>query len=501
MKLPRSLYNWTSLAGSVLAVISLFMIGFLFIISMFFSRGSSYLGLFIYIVLPVFLVIGLLLIPVGMWLRYRKDKKKKQVMESKWPVFDLNNNRTRNALTIFGVGTVIFLLLSAVGSYEAFHYTESVEFCGTVCHEVMKPEYTAYQNSSHARVACVDCHVGSGASWYVRSKLSGLYQVYAVTLGSYPKPIPTPIRNLRPARETCEECHWPQKFYSRRLVVERHYLPDEASTEWDISLQMKTGPVFSAHGMKEGIHWHINPDVKIEYAVTSKDRELLPWIRYTNTRTGEVHVYEDSNNKLTQDRLDSLEVRVMDCMDCHNRPSHDYRSPLRFINDAITAGIVPHELPDIKYLAMDILGKDYPSTDSALYHIENDIDSYYQTMYEELFGSNRELIKTAVAGIQSEYLKNIFPEMKVRYDAYHNNIGHLEFMGCFRCHDDRHMTPEGRVITKDCNLCHTIISQGIPDSLQAGSLFSPLEFNHPNDPNQAWKEKLCIECHKDLYRQ
>ncbi|MCD4736247.1 MAG: NapC/NirT family cytochrome c [Bacteroidales bacterium] len=500
MKLPRSFYNWTSLIGLTISAISLFMIVFLFVISIFFEEGGSYLGLVMFIVLPGFLVFGLILIPVGMFIRQRKVNKSEEVEKQPgWPKIDFNKSRTRNATIIFLFGTVIFLLLSAVGSYEAFHYTESTEFCGTLCHKVMNPEYVAYQNSSHARVACVDCHVGSGADWYVRSKLSGLYQVYAITLGSYPTPIPTPIQNLRPARETCEECHWPEKFYSRQLVVEKHYLPDEQNTEWDIYLQMKTGPAYSALGLQEGIHWHINADVKVEYIATDSLRENLPWIRYTNLKNGDTLVYEDEENKLSSGQIAASEIREMDCMDCHNRPSHSYKTPMKYVNDAITAGIIPSELPDIKYLAMDILGNDFVSQDSAFLFIEKEIVDYYNNSYEDLVNEHPELIEQAVKGLQNEFIKNVFPEMKVKWDVYPSHIGHLEFDGCFRCHNNKHQSSTGIVISMDCNLCHSIVAQGVPDTLQTGSVLNELEFVHPNDPDQNWKEALCSECHRELY--
>lgn len=437
---------------------------------------------------------------MGMIIKYQKDKKQNIVYEKGWPKVDLNDPKTRNAITIFGIGSVFFLLISAVGSYEAFHFTESVKFCGTLCHTVMKPEYIAYQNSSHARVACVACHVGQGADWYVRSKLSGLYQVYAVTMGTYPKPIPTPIVNLRPARETCEECHWPQKFYSRQIIVEKHYLADENNTEWDISLQMKTGPVYSALGLQEGIHWHINPDVKIEYVATEEDRQNIPWVRYSNKKTGEIFIYEDETIQLSQQQLDSLEIRVMDCMDCHNRPSHDYHTPVRFINNSITAGNIPKKLPGIKSLAMTVLnGANFSTTDSVLNYIQSEVLNYYQSNYIDIYNSKKELIEQAIKGIQDEYQKNVFPEMGVKWSAYQNNIGHLEFVGCFRCHNDRHQTKEGMLISRDCNLCHSIVAQGVPDTLQTSSVFGELEFVHPNDPDAQWKTELCSECHKDLY--
>lgn len=499
MRLPRSSQNWVSLVGATIALISFFMIVFLFVISTIFNQGNTYLGLIIYIALPVVLVIGLLLIPVGMWFKIRRDKKSVIEAMKGWPVVDLNDIRHRNAFMIFSVGTAIFLLASAVGSYEAFHYTESVEFCGTTCHAVMKPEYTAYQNSPHAKVACVECHVGSGANWYVRSKLSGLYQVYAVTLGTVPKPIETPITNLRPARETCLQCHWPQKFYDRILRSEKHFLTDDKNSEWDITLTMKIGSSVSALGFQEGIHWHINPEVRIEYKSSDKKREKIPWVRYTNLKTGEVFVYEDRNDKADPKALDSMQTRTMDCMDCHNRPSHNYKPPTFFINGALTSGAIPKELPKIKSTALDILSGKFGTTDSAMTIISQRINSFYKKNYPDIYGSRKYLVDRAVKGIQDEFNKNIFPEMKVRWDVYPNNIGHMEFIGCFRCHNDSHYTRQNRVIKKDCNLCHDITAQGPPDKPEYAPINSSLEFKHPNEETgDAWKEMKCVECHTGL---
>lgn len=501
IRLPNSFYNWTSIIGTTIALISLFMIVFLFILSTLFDQGSSYIGVVIYIALPTLLVIGLILIPIGMISRLKKIKAGTAGSEKRWPLIDFNDHRHRNAFMIFSIGSVVFLLLSAIGSYEAFHYTESVEFCGTLCHKVMKPEYVAYQNSAHARVACVDCHVGSGADWYVRSKLSGLYQVYAVLSGNFPRPIPVPITNLRPARETCEECHWPEKFYARQLRIERHYLPDTENTEWDIHLQMKIGPSMSALGLQEGIHWHINGDVRIEYIATTDDRENIPWVKYTNLKTGETHEYIDPDNPIPADEMKKHEVRVMDCMDCHNRPSHDYQTPILAVNNAMTAGLIPKELPDVKYMAMEVMNGDYPTEDSAMQGIDAAMREYYAMLYEDIYENDLSLVEKAIAGIQNEFKKNIFPEMKVKWHVYPNHIGHLEFNGCFRCHNDRHTTSRGRMISMDCNLCHTIVAQGTPDNMMVvGGIHESLDFFHPNDPRQGWKGKLCSECHIDLYR-
>ena len=500
MKLPKSFHNWTSISGATIAVIAFFMIIFLFVISMFIGEGSSYLGLVMYILFPVVLVIGLLLIPIGMLVHNRKIRDKGEVQTKRWPYIDLNYSRHRNAFLIFTFGTVLFLLISAVGSYEAFHYTESVQFCGTLCHKVMEPEYVAYQNSPHARVACVECHVGSGASWYVRSKMSGLYQVYAVLAKVYPRPIETPIKNLRPARETCEECHWPEKFYARTLRIEKHYLADESSTEWDIAIQMKIGSSYSALGLKEGIHWHINPDVKIEYMATPHShRDTIPWVKMTNLRTGEETVYTDPDFYADGKEHTDMESRTMDCMDCHNRPSHDYKTPIHFINDAITAGKLPKELPDMKMVAMDMVTRDFPSKDSALKYIWQEVHSYYENNYDDIYSDNPALVDKAAKGVQDAFSENIFPYMKVNWKSYPNHIGHLEFDGCFRCHNDRHQSEDGRVISMDCNLCHSIMSQGTLDTLQVARFDEPLSFVHPNDPYEDWKMGRCSECHSGLY--
>ncbi len=498
IKLPPSSQNWISLIGATIAVISFFMIVFLFSVTIVLEQRATYLGLVIYILLPAVMVVGLILIPIGMYLKVRREQRTGEKLESKLPRIDLNDLRHRNAFFIFSIGTTIFLFLSAIGSYEAFHYTESTEFCGTLCHSVMNPEYTAYQNSPHARVGCVDCHVGPGADWYVRSKMSGLYQVYATVADIYPKPIPTPIKNLRPAREVCEQCHWPEKFYAHKLRLETHYLADEKNTQWNIQLVMKIGSEHPALGLKEGIHWHINPDVKVEYVATDETREEIAWVRYTNQETGEVKIYQDEYNTLSEAQLDTMEIRTMDCIDCHNRPSHLYRPPSKFVDEAMTAGNIPVELPEINSVALSICAEEYPSMDSAMTYIEKEVTSYYDDNYPELVKEKPQLVAKAINGIQNVFSKNIFPNMKVRWSAYPNHIGHMEFNGCFRCHNQTHATETGQTIRMECNLCHTIKAQGTPGNMEYAELNASLEFKHPVDIYGAWRESLCADCHTGM---
>ena len=499
MQLPRSYYNITSFVGTLISGISLLLIIFLFLVSVLLDQGSSYLGLFIYILLPGFLILGLILIPIGMLIQHRKNKKGEGDKAPAMLKLDLNDPTHRNGFYIFIVGTVILLLLSGIGSYEAYHYTESVEFCGTMCHKVMNPEYTTFQNSPHARVACVECHVGSGASWYVKSKLSGLYQVYSVIFNKYPRPIPTPVTSLRPARETCEECHWPQKFYSPRFTYEKHYLSDTVNTEWNIQLKMKISASHKAEGLAEGIHWHINPDVKIEYFASSPDRENIPLVRKINLVTGDTTVFVDSNDPVDADTINTSELRVMDCMDCHNRPSHNYDIPSNFIDEGIASGEIPVELPNIKLEAMEMLKVSYPTTDTALMMIEQGIKSYYAENFPEISAEKSDEIDQAIKGIKAGYINNIFPEMKASWDVYPDHIGHKVYNGCFRCHNDTHESKTGEVISKDCNTCHSILLQGTPGNLEVAPFNEELEFIHPVDIGGAEKEVLCTECHRYLY--
>ena len=499
MKLPPSSKNWLTIIGSFIAGINLALILLLFIFSTIFNKGNTNLGLFIYIILPGFLLLGLLMVPVGMIRERRRIRKLAVKEESRFPKMDLNDPRHRNAFIIFTITTIIVLFLSTLGSFQAFHITESVEFCGTLCHKVMEPEYTAYQNSPHANVACVECHVGSGASWYVKSKLSGLHQVYAVITKTYPTPIETPLHDLRPARETCEKCHWPQKFYARTLWTNKYFLADSVNSEWDIILQMKTGPEYSGLGLKEGIHWHINPDVQIEYISENEKRENITYVKYTNKTTGAVKIFRNKGNPISDSLLAVSTARTMDCVDCHNRPSHNYNSPTVYFDKAMLTGAISKNIPFFKKAAMCILKETFTDRDTALMKIKESITGFYKTGHAEYYASNTDLIDKSVSALQTAFKQNTFPKMKVTYDHYPEHIGHLESDGCFRCHNDAFVAEDGSKISRDCNLCHSIVGQGKPGAMEYTSIRENLEFKHPINIGTAWKEANCSECHRYLY--
>ena len=499
-KLPKSFYSWTTISGVVLASISFLIILFLILISVIFPGGNKYLGLFTYIILPIFLIIGLLLIPFGTWRKFKRDKKQQIQRELRFPKVDLNDPGQRMIVFIFLLGSAFIILFTTLGSYQAYHYTESNKFCGTLCHKVMSPEYTTYHQSAHARVACVECHVGSGANWYVKSKLSGLHQVYAVLTHTYPTPIATPVHSLRPARETCEKCHWPQKFYNREIINKRYYLTDTKTTEYDMTMVMKTGPNYKAKGLRSGIHWHVNPNVRIEYVAANEKRDTIAEVKYTNLETGKVTIYRDTAHVYTQNQIDKFKHRTMDCIDCHNRPSHNFKSPNQFFDEAMSAGKIPRNLPDVKMEAMDILyNNTFPTVDSADRFIKSQFYQYYQLMYPGIYDSSRALLDTTISVLQTAYKENIFPKMKADWRAHPNYIGHLETNGCFRCHNGSFVSNTGRTISRKCNICHEIKAEGNPGHMEYANENSSLEFKHPVNINGEWKKLACVTCHKNLF--
>ncbi len=497
-KLPSLLHNWTSVVGFVLAaatsLIILFLLGINFIVGI----KSPYIGILLYMILPAFLVLGLLIIPSGMYIRWRQLRKGME-LPFKWPSIDLNDNRHWRVAIIFLLGTSLFILLSTVGIYQTYQFAESVAFCGRTCHVVMKPEYTAYQQSPHARVECVACHIGPGVGWYAKSKLSGLYQVYAVLANVYPRPIPTPISNLRPARKTCEQCHWPQIFYGGMQRRFDHYLYDKNNSKWPINMLLKVGTGSQLAAMKSGIHWHVNPDIKVEYMATDERRQDIPWVRVSDKLTGKITVFHDSSDPHATNVIASKSPLVMDCMDCHNRPSHDMHSPDYEIDLEISSGGIASTIPEVKQAAVTAMTNNYASDADAMNGIALAMNDFYRTTYPQLYSERSSEISTAVKATQKAFQQNIFPAMKARWSDYPNNIGHFIFKGCMRCHDGKHKSDEGLIIPNDCRTCHIILEQGNSGPTETVNMETGQQFRHPVDIGMAWQSTGCYECHSGVH--
>jgi nitrate/TMAO reductase-like tetraheme cytochrome c subunit len=437
--------NWISLAGVVIVTTATVFWLFLLPITLRGETENPYVGILAFLALPAPFFLGLILIPLGIWLKRRREGRA-GVYPPEFPQLRWTNPELRRLVYFVLFTTVINIAIASQLTYGAVNYMDSVTFCGQTCHTVMQPEFTAYQNSPHSKVECVKCHIGPGAGWFVRSKLSGVGQVFAVAFNTYPRPIPTPVHNLRPARETCETCHWPQKYGEDRIRVISKYAEDETNSVTKTVLLMKIGG--GNNGV--GIHGtHLGPGVVIEYGHSDEARQNIPWVKYTvNGKTTEY---------LTSDAKPGgagLQQRTMDCMDCHNRPSHTYELPDRALDRAMAAGLIAPSLPFAKKKALEILKVNYKTRDEAARRIPADFAAYYQQSQPAVWQQRQADVTSSAQQVLAIWNRNIFPDMNVTWGKYPLNIGHTDFPGCFRCHDGGHNAKDGSGITQDCNACH-----------------------------------------------
>ena len=491
--LYRLLRSWPGRVGLILMATSTVTFVFFGLIELVAQEVHPYFGLFHFLVLPPLGMFGAVLVFIGFLLERRKRRLAEERGED-WLRLDVTRTRVQQRLLLVSglfSGALVFLV--AIGGYRAHEFTDSVTFCGELCHVVMEPEFVAYQNSAHARVTCAECHVGSGAQWYVRSKISGLYQVYAVLRDIYPRPIPTPISSLRPAPDTCEQCHWPRHFFGARLKTFTHYPSDGGEEPWVINMLLNIGGGDPEKGYTHGIHWHMNIANGVEYIARDEKRQDIPWIRIVD-ELGNVTVYQDVNNPLTEEEIAGGDVRTMDCLDCHNRPSHVFKSPVELVNQELLLGNLDPGMPEIKLLAVELLAAEYETKEEAGLAITDGLREAYASNHPEYYTDHQRQVDEAAALVKRIYSENMFPEMKVRWSAYPDDIGHRNDPGCFRCHAGDHQSSDGRVINTDCNSCHTILSQGIRG--QEG-LATPAgaSFIHPLDGEVIDYPTLCHECH------
>jgi len=487
-RLPR---NPISLAGIAMALVALANIFFLFLIDLISEKTSPYIGILGFMIMPAFLIAGLLLIAVGYWKEKRRKAGAAADEVAFFPRIDLNDPNQRSTAAFFASFLVVFVMMSAVGSYKAYEFTDSVQFCGQLCHSVMAPEYTAYQLSPHARVGCVECHVGAGATWYVKSKLSGARQVFAVAFNRYPRPIPTPIHNLRPAQETCEQCHWPKKFYGAQLKVFTHYASDEKNSLRQIRLLIRTGGGDPATGAPEGIHWHMNIGSEISYVASDPEHQVIPYIHVKDLQ-GRVTEYYAKDSAMNKDQISKAEKRRMDCVDCHNRPTHIYVPPDLAVDQSLLARRLDVSLPYLKQQAVATLTAKYETTDGAMQGIAKDIHDFYANKYPDVSTAKALEIRNAIDELQNIFRRTTFPEMKLNWQTHPNNIGHFYFNGCFRCHDGQHTSAEGKVISKECDTCHTVLGQ--EEGGVAKAAVQKLSFQHPVDLGDMTQVN-CSDCH------
>jgi hypothetical protein len=439
-----------SIAGGLLTTVSAVVFLFVLLLDLFGFHTNPYVSLIFFVILPAFFVLGLVLIPMGIALERRRQRLGLEAR--RLPRIDLGDPHHQRVLAIVLALTLVNVLIVSLATYRAVEYMDSTAFCGQVCHTVMEPEFVAHREGPHSRVTCVECHVGSGAQSYVYYKLNGLRQLAHVVSGNYPKPIPSPVHNLRPAPETCEHCHSPEKFHGDKVSIIPSYADDETNTASPTRLLLHLGGGMPQFGLGAGIHWHTNPQNEIEFVSTDGQRMEIPYVRL---RDGSGKVHEFRTAEVTDAQIAAGERRRMDCVDCHNRPTHEFlASPERAVDEALARGAIPATLPFARREAVAALKEPHPDRATADRAIAERIRAFYQ---KSEGGSGQQAdIDRLIRAAQFLHARNVFPAMNVTWGTHPSHIGHTDAPGCFRCHDDQHKSAEGRVIRQDCDLCHEI---------------------------------------------
>jgi nitrate/TMAO reductase-like tetraheme cytochrome c subunit len=448
-------HNPLTLTGAVLTTSAgLTLVGFWAIEILGNRPTHPYAGIFLFLILPALFVLGLVLMPIGVLWRRRALRARGELPEA-YPRLDFSQPFLRDAATLVFAATVLNVAILGTATYKGVEHMDSVQFCGLTCHQVMAPEYTAYVDSPHSRVACVQCHIGPGADWFVRSKLSGTRQLLAVAFGTYSRPIPSPVHELRPARETCEQCHWPRKFHGDKLVVRTKFSEDEANTRLTTVLMLRIGG--HAGVGSSGIHGrHLDDTERIRYDSTH-GRQVISRVTYLDD-AGKTLEYASDEAPTKTGPPGEVEHRSMDCVDCHNRPTHAFQLPERAVDRALAEGRISPELPFVRKKSVEILRTEYPDRETAGKRIVESLGEFYKSSYPAVYADRRALVDAAAAQVRDIYLRNVFPEMKITWGTYPNNIGHDDFTGCFRCHDDKHKSANGKVISQDCTACHAVLA-------------------------------------------
>jgi hypothetical protein len=437
--------HWISMAG--VALVTFAGISWLFVLPSNF-RGQAenpYIGLLIAFALPMVFFVGLALIPVGIALARRR------VVQGIASESD-RKLALRRAAIFFGVMTVANVIIASQVSYRAVAHMETAQFCGQTCH-VMKPEFMAHAQPSHQAVECSTCHIAPGATGWFHAKMAGTQQLINVMFDRFPRPIESGLESGRlvSSANSCEQCHTRERVIGSRLRSIPKFKDDEANTRMETILMMMVGG-----GKMGGIHGaHMGPGVHITYAATDKKRQTIPWVEYTDS-TGAKRTYLASGTK--PDAVGPLEKFEMQCVDCHNRAAHSFESAEQGVDRAMVAGKIATDLPFIKKTGVELLKAKYTTDDEAAQKIPAGLNAFYQQKYGDVWAKRSNDVQNAGQALLKIYQSNVFPDLKVTWGTYPNNLGHMDDPGCFRCHDDAHATADKKTITQDCSACHNALA-------------------------------------------
>jgi nitrate/TMAO reductase-like tetraheme cytochrome c subunit len=442
--------HWISMAGVALVTLAGFAWLFVLPQSLRDNVSNPYIGLLVFIAIPAVFIAGLILIPIGIAFGRRHIAQAIDTPE-------VRRLALRRAGMFFAIMTVVNLVIASQASYRAVEHMDTVQFCGQTCH-VMKPEFTAHLLPPHQQVSCASCHIVPGATGFVKAKLAGTRQLMGVVFNSYPRPIASALESNRlvSSAETCEQCHTREKYIGPRLRVISRFKDDEANTRTETVLMMLVGGG-TVRGKAGGIHGaHVGPGVHIRYAAADSKRENIPWIEYRGTPNGAAQTYLAMG--ATPESVRSLPVYEMQCVDCHNRAAHKFTSPENAVDEAMAAGTIPAGLPFLKKTAVELLKAGYPSQEEATQKISAGLSAFYQNSYPAIWAARSSDVQLAAAALSGIYGQNVFPDLKVTWGTYANNLGHMDDPGCFRCHDDSHATATKATIPQDCDTCHQALA-------------------------------------------
>jgi nitrate/TMAO reductase-like tetraheme cytochrome c subunit len=441
--------NLLSLIGGALTTASaLTLIGFWVVA--FFGHGGTgnpYVGIIFDLCLPALFVLGLLLIPIGIWFRRRRLRAAGQIPAT-YPKVDFNEPRFRHGIDIVLIATFINFIIVGTGSYRSVAYMDTPNFCGQSCH-VMKPEWTAYHVSSHQSVACTKCHIAEGIAGFVHAKVNGTRQLFEVAFHNYPTPI-MPEDRLPPAEDTCLNCHNPYKFIGDKLLVKTSFADDEQNSMTQSLLLLHVGGR-NQSGKMSGIHGaHLG---RVEYIATDTTHQTIPWVSVVRSDGSTTeYVSGDAKEPVPGQK------RLMDCMDCHNRAAHSFDTPQAALNKALAAGNPNGSLPFVHKEGLALIKADYNSEEEAASKIKEGLENFYRSKYPDIWNGRRAQIDQAADTLVRLYSENVFPFMKVTWGTHPNNIGHNDYPGCYRCHDGSHAAKDGTSITQDCTVCHNLVA-------------------------------------------
>jgi hypothetical protein len=430
------------------------------ITTIFYHGESAYAGIIFLILVPLAFFGGLTLFPIGIYLAFKRQCRVDLTLRDQ-SIGEIlrrlsGEHDVRNRIIAFIIFSGVNVVLTFVIIMFGFDYLDSASFCGQLCHKVMEPEYVMYMRSPHARVACVDCHIGPGASWFVRSKISGLRQVYAVLAGTYSRPIPTPVEHLRPSRETCEQCHWPDRFEGDKLKIFAHYDSDRNNTKRYNAVLLKIGGPTTVGARTGGIHWHVSQGNRVIYLSEKGERKDIPWVRLEKGSEPPVE-YRFTGRRISDAEIAVAPKRIMECVDCHNRPTHIYRTADEELDEMFNLWPELQKVPYLKKASGEVLARRFEEAAIQRKEVGQALLAWYDARPEDK--SDPALIEKAANHVQEIYGRNIWPRMNISWGTYPNHIGHTTTaLGCLRCHGNNHINAAGKAVRADCRLCHTILA-------------------------------------------